>query len=104
MYANPSGIRASADLIAQPVDLLPQLAGEAVAPNPGMYGKVLIYSAQQVEPAATEARQFLLGAMHTSGRSIVDSLRVTADDYEATEQAATARVAELQRSIEERWG
>ena len=104
MYANPSGIRAAAELIAQPVDLMPQLAGEATAPDPGMYGKVLIYSAQMVEPSSTEARKYLFGAMHTSGRSIVDALMITASDYQATEQAAVEHVEVLQKSINERWG
>lgn len=95
LHFNPDGIRDVAALIDQPVELLPQLANDSVAPDPGMYGKILIFSAQQTEPMATEARRHLLGGMHAAGASISQGLRATADDYERTEQQAVDIIKSL---------
>lgn len=89
---DPDGIRDVARILDQPVDLLPTLAAESVSPSPAMYGKILIFSALQVEPAATDARRHLLTGMNLAGASISQGLRGTADDYERTE-ALAARIA-----------
>lgn len=102
MYANPSGIREAAKQIDEAVQVLPRLAGEAVAPNPGMYGKILTYSAQMTEPATTDARKHLFEGMEFAGTSIVTGLMDTADNYEQAEQEAVERVSALNRVIAEK--
>lgn len=101
---NTKGIRDAAKKIAQPVELMPRLAGESVAPDIAMYGKILVYSAQMVEPMATQARQTLFNGMATAGQSIVDGLNQTADDYDLAERANAEAMAALEQQIEEMWG
>lgn len=102
-YFNPTEIDKAAKRIAQPVELMPRLASEATAPDPGMYGTVLVFAAGMVEPAVTESRKALFGGMEVAGTSIVDELKGTANLYRAVQREAEARVAALQAIIDEIW-
>lgn len=98
IYFSPNGIREVAELLDDPVQSLPALVTGAVAPDPGMYGKVLIYSAQLVEPMATNARRAVYSGLHAAGQSIVQGLHATASDYRAVEEEAVHHIGDQQRN------
>ena len=103
MYFHPEKLARVGERIDSVVTLLPQLADEAVAPPVGMYGKILRYSAQLVEPSVTDSRKTLFKGMAAAGDSIVAGLTETIEAYRTTEQDAVDQVNRLMDLINELW-